>query len=124
MRIAAVEIDGTLHFVERTIVFAKIERRVAEERVCAGIEVIERDRLARQALCVLQGVAGVCRPAFGDGMDVDPSQPDIGGRVFRIERDRLLEQPARLGSLYPGRPRRRGGLPAPLQSWRCWRWSR
>jgi len=102
LRITAVEIDGALHFVECAIIFAEIERRVAEQGVCRGIEFVQRDRPAREALCPLQSLAGVCRPAVANGANVHSSQPDIGRRVLRIELDRALEQPARLGVVSAG----------------------
>jgi hypothetical protein len=59
-------------------------------------ELVERDRLARQVFGALEGGLRVAGPAERDGGEIDAAEPDIGGRISRVERDGALVHRARL----------------------------
>src|SRR5207245_4337577 len=94
--VAAVEVYRALQFLEGPIIVAEMHRHIAEQGVSARTEIIQCNRFLRELLCALASFTGVLRPAVVRCAHIDLSQSDISGRVVRIDRDRALEQGARL----------------------------
>ena len=94
--VAAVEVDRPPQFFERPVIVAEMHRHGAEQRVSVRTQIIQRNRLLRELLRALPGFDGVFRPPRIRCKQIDLSQSDVRRRIVRIERDRALEQGARL----------------------------
>ncbi len=94
--VAAVEFDRAFQLVERPVIISEMHRHVAEQGVSAGLRssssIAFRARFSARSRASL----GSCVQPLDHRVRSTVSQSDISGRVVRIERDRALEQVARL----------------------------